>query len=294
MRRASSSYPSPYPRFAILPFFIILILSLVWPLSPCATAGEAEDEDLSSALLEETILGDGGFSMSLQLLDPKTWEPRTTFFFGDEVGYQASLSIPAAAEGKKATVKLTATVKIGAVILPFTTSHVFTGPITNPTYNESDIFEPKVWKDKFEIPSDIPVKQLTATVKLVATIADMGTSTITQKITLKTRQKLSEPVLSYPTAGQAFYGWNCATSSYSSYWSFNWKEVPGATKYEISIRNKTDNTIINYETEKEYYGGTSPCKLSKPQNWAWKVRAGNKYCWSAWSDERDFTITSSW
>ena len=182
---------------------------------------------------------------------------------------------------------------LGVVALPFTSSHVFTGPVTNPTYKEDDLYEPKVWQGKFEIPSDIPVSQVTANVKLVATIAEIGTSTISQKITLKTRQKLSKPVLTSPSEGQSFWGWSCAASSYSAYWSFNWEEVPGATKYEISIHNKTDNTIITYETEKKYYGGTSPCKLSKPQEWAWKVRAGNQNCWSAWSGERSFTITGN-
>lgn len=293
MSGAFSSCPSQRSRCVILACFMILLAVLVFPLLPCVTAGEAANEDTSPVLQEEMMLGDGGFSMSLQLLDPETWEPRRTFFFGDEVGYQASLSIPAAAEGKKATVKLTATVMLGVVAFPFTTSHVFTGPVTNPTDKEDEIYKPKVWQGKFEIPSDIPVSQVTANVKLVATIADIGTSTITQKITLKTRQKLSKPVLKYPSEGQSFGGWSCAASSYSAYWSFNWEEVPGAAKYEISIRNKTDNTIITYETEKKYYGGTSPCKLSKPQEWAWKVRAGNQYCWSAWSVERSFTITGN-
>jgi len=293
MRGAFSRSSSQRSHSVILSCFISSIAVLVFALPLCVTAGEAANEDTSSVLQEEMMLGDGGFTMSLQLLDPETWEPRRTFFFGDEVGYQASLSIPAAAEGKKATVKLTATVMLGVVALPFTSSHVFTGPVANPTYKEDDLYAPKVWQGKFEIPSDIPVSQVTANVKLVATIADIGTSTVTQKITLKTRNKLSKPVLTSPSEGQIFWGWSCAASSYSAYWSFNWEEVPGATKYEISIRNKTDSTIIAYETEKKYYGGTSPCKLSKPQEWAWKVRAGNQNCWSAWSGERSFSITGN-
>lgn len=290
MKRSSSSRIS-YQRFAHLPFFIFLISALLGLGPPLATGTESEQESvLSSSLLEDTTLADGGFSLSLKLFNPSTELVQSAFFFGDEVGYQINLTIPPAAEGKKATVKLTATVQIGGVTLPFTTSHVFSGPVTNPTREEANLFEPKVWKDKFQIPSDIPVSELTATVKLVATITDIGTSTIKKKITLKTRKKLSKPVLRYPADVGTFNGSKCGTSSYSANWWFGWEEVPGATEYEIMIRNTADGSTGTYATEKKYYWGSSPCKSANIQNWAWKVRAGNEYCWSPWSNERTFTI----
>lgn len=186
MSRTPSSSPASHLLFTVLPFVIIFIAWLLWPVSQPAAANEPEDESPSSSPFgEETTMGDGGFSFSLQLLNPVSEEPQKTFFFGDEVGYKIAIDIPPAAEGKLATVKLTASVKVGALALPFTASNVFKGPVTNPTSKEIDIFQPLVWKDKFKLPSELPVSKLTATIKVVVTIADIGTKSITRKITIQ-------------------------------------------------------------------------------------------------------------
>jgi hypothetical protein len=266
---------------------------LVWPVTLRAEGKETSNNEMSSLPAEEQAFSEGGFSISLTLYNPATGKPQSTFFFGDEAGYEALLTIPPTAEGKKTTVTLTASVKVGGVTLPFTTSHVFSGPMTNPTYKKDvDLFEPRIWNGKFKMPKEIPVPELTATVKLVVTIKDIGTSTINKKITLKTRRTLPSPTLSYPEEGASLSvnSSGCSTSLYRTYWYFSWNDVPWATKYELTIQDNFNGSTFTYETDRHSYWSQGPCTDSNHKSWTWKVRAGNEYSWSNWSGERHFTV----
>jgi hypothetical protein len=181
---------------------------------------------------------------------------------------------------------------MGGVPLPFSTSHIFSGPLTNPSYKDTNMFEPQTWKGIFKIPGEIAISEISGTLKIVATIQDMGTSTIKKKITIKTKRKLPKPTLSYPADGATLstYCYGCDNDLYTTYLSFSWDDVAWATKYEISFHDKYDNYTVTQETERSNYYGYSPCLNSNHQYWTWKVRAGNEYCWSDWSEERNFTI----
>jgi hypothetical protein len=247
---------------ACLSVLFLFVMSLVCPgLLPAKSVEETGDS--LSVLPEEMATAEAeGFTFTLKILNPVSGKAQSTFYFGDEAGYEVALSIPPTAQDKKATVKLSATAKLGPVTLPFSTSHVFSGPLTNPGYKEQDNpFEPKFWKGKIKIPNDIPVSEISATVKAVFTIEGIGSTAVNKTITLKTKRKLPSPTLNYPAEGATLTPScsGCGESSFTTYYSFSWNEVPWATKYEIAVRDKFDNAVYTHETERRSYYGYSPC-----------------------------------
>jgi hypothetical protein len=280
--------------------FVILTAILTCAMLLPTQGQAAPGNEVSSRSLEEEAAGPQGFVISLKISNPNSGQPQTTFYFGDEVGYEITASIPPSAEGKKATVNLSATVKIGGVTIPYATSHIFSGPVTNPSYetaNTYTMYEPHTWNGKFKVPQDIPVPELSATVKVDISIQDIGTSRVNQRITLRTKKQLPKPVLSFPAEGANMLSntSSCSTSTYRMWFTFQWNQVPWATKYQISITNIEHNQTSIFDIDHDHpyfnpnnYGG---CLNNDYQTWKWKVRAGNHYTWSDWSDERHFTIT---
>jgi hypothetical protein len=277
--------------------FLIILIILACPVFLLAKGKTAQGVDAPPLSLEESAIDALGFSISLKIFNSVTGKPQTTFYFGDDVGYEVTANIPPSAEGKKATVNLSATVKIGGVTIPYATSHIFSGPVTNPSYNgNDDMYEPKTWNGKFRVPANVPIPEVSATVKVDISIQGIGTSRINQKITIKTKQQLPKPVLSYPSNGSNMINniGSCSVTTYQMWGSFSWNSIPWASKYEISITNIEHNFTFTYTTEKEYfYPWPIGCIGNDYQTWKWKVRAGNHFCWSDWSNENNFIVKIS-
>jgi hypothetical protein len=292
MKKARLGYYNQHMGTRCLPFLVILAVILGWSTISLAANERGQRNESSSPLSEEIISDDLGFLISFKIFDLNTGRPQSTFYFGDQAGYELTVNIPPAAQGKTATVNLSATVKIGGVTLPFTTSNVFSGPLINPSYKEVDLFEPRTWNGQFKIPSNIPLSELRASVKVVITVKDTGTAILNKTITIRTKNSLPKPALISPVDGAvaSMYRYDCSSNLYRTNGYFEWTEVQWATKYELLIKDKLTNSTMTYETTNNYYWGSSPCMDSSHQYWSWKVRAGNEYCWSEWSDERNITL----
>jgi hypothetical protein len=86
----------------------------------------------------------------------------------------------------------------------------------------------------------------------------------------------------------------CMDRSNGIEWDFEWRQVDGATRYQIwvksdaapiaAINGKTvKTTTYEHRAPKTYIGG-------RPTNWSWRVRARVGSKWTEWSAEQKFTI----
>jgi hypothetical protein len=87
--------------------------------------------------------------------------------------------------------------------------------------------------------------------------------------------------------------------NYSAYnqivWPFDWADVPGAYQYNVVVYKlgSTGHYInTNVWSTSQYTFTTSGTYIPEVDryNWRWKVRVSSGSCWSAWSEERSFTV----
>ena len=86
----------------------------------------------------------------------------------------------------------------------------------------------------------------------------------------------------------------CRNGSDEIIWDFDWRDVPGATQYQIyAIGSNASTALINTTvTASNYHYVCSGCYIIEGNRfrWTWRVRAGNASSWSEWSDTFYFDV----
>jgi hypothetical protein len=108
-----------------------------------------------------------------------------------------------------------------------------------------------------------------------------------------TQPEPSPPGLLAPADGAVLDN-GCVSASDPLVWEFDWSDVPGATAYELYVRqftatapaiDATDVTTSSYRREAMGYIG--PVKL---EGWEWRVRAKVDGADQDWSATRRFSV----
>jgi hypothetical protein len=145
------------------------------------------------------------------------------------------------------------------------------------------------------VPSDLPglafarIPGLLTAAMLIAALLALGScggGTATQP-------EPSPPGLLTPADGAVLDN-SCLSGSDAMVWEFDWSDVPGATAYELYVRQSTatapaidasDVTTSSYRREATGY--VSPGKLD---GWEWRVRAQVGGAYQDWSATRRFSV----
>jgi pimeloyl-ACP methyl ester carboxylesterase len=146
--------------------------------------------------------------------------------------------------------------------------------VNNLTTGQTQVIrQPALTTNSYQ-PASLPLGQYVAWVRGIDAGNVIATWSTSQQFTVAPRVVLTSP----------------STPGFSSQPTYQWQALPGATKYQVYVQNRTTNTIVLNQS------GVTATSLVQPTalpvgNYHWWVRASNNQgLIGAWSVPRDFNV----